>query len=321
MTLTLNNVSILVVDDSYLNRSNAISALSTGGYTDIREAGSGIEALKQLNERPAQIVVADWVMPEMDGIALTEIIREQDKQNGHYTAVLMATTKDSVESLVQAFECGVDDYIRKPFDHRELVARTFSAERIARLHQQLIDSAQSLEDDNQRLQKEVLTDPLTGVWNRRYISLHLDHLIKLTLSRGGVTYCAVVDLDNFKRINDDHGHDVGDEVLKNFCGRIRKAIRPIDVLARFGGEEFVILMHHDHDSEHISIIFGRIREALISKSIKSSAGDIPLTASFGIASFRGKKEDRPLIPAETLLKWADEKVYQAKDAGRNCIIF
>ncbi len=316
-----NNVSVLVADDSYLNRANNVSALSKAGYTDIREATSGSEALKLLAERPAQIVIADWLMPEMDGITLTEIIREQDQKNDHYTAVLMVTSKDDVDSLVEAFERGVDDYICKPFDNRELVARTFSAERIARIHQQLIDSAQNLEDDNRRLQQEVLTDPLTGVWNRRYISLHLDNLIKLTITRGGTAHCAVVDLDNFKDINDSYGHDVGDEVLKGFCKRMLKAIRPIDVLARFGGEEFVILMHHNEEADHISSIFGRIRSTLINEPIKTSVGAIPLTASFGIASFRGKKEDRPLIPAETLLKWADEKVYEAKDDGRNCIVF
>ncbi len=316
-----NNLSILIVEDSDLSRFNNVTALSTAGYSDIRMATSGTEALKLINERPAQIVITDWIMPEMSGDTLTKIIREQDKAINHYTAILMVTSKESMDSLVEAFEGGVDDYIRKPFDHRELVARTFSAERIAHLHQQLIDSAKILEDDNLRLQKQTLTDPLTGVWNRRYIFIHLDNLIKLTLTRGGIIYCAAIDLDYFKQFNDTHGHNVGDEILNGFCQRMLKAIRPMDVLARLGGDEFVILMYHEEGVDHVSSIFGRVRESLVSKPIRTSAGDFNLTASFGIASYSGQQDERPFTPSEILLKHADEMLYQAKDAGRDGIFF
>jgi diguanylate cyclase (GGDEF)-like protein len=319
--MAINNISILVVDDITMSRANNVSVLSSAGYTDIRQASSGNEALMLLNERPAQIVIADWIMPEMDGITLTKVIREQDEDKNHYTVVLIVTSRDSIENLVTAFEQGVDDYIPKPFDPRELIARTYSAERIACLHQQLIESTQLLKDENQHLTKKVLTDPLTGVWNRRYISIHLNNLIKLTLTRGGTAHCAVVDLDHFKKINDEYGHNVGDEVLQGFCERILLAIRPMDVLARLGGEEFVILIYHNEGTEHISSIFGRIRETLTSKPIKTSAGEIPLTASFGIANYLGKNDTQPLITASTLINRADDKLYEAKDAGRNSIAF
>jgi two-component system cell cycle response regulator len=312
------DLAILVVDDVELGRNVIESALSKAGYTDIRTAASAPEALDLLGQRRADIVLADWIMPKMDGLQLTDHIRQHDEECNRYTFVILFTAKEGIEALVEAFERGVDDYLTKPLNEQELAARVHSGGRIVTLQNTLLETNRAMDEINRRLMEMAQTDPLTGLGNRRYLQDHLDAFIQETRSRGGSTCCALIDIDHFKSINDEHGHDVGDEVLHAFARRLRRTLRPTDIIARFGGEEFAVVMHYPNPDAFSASAFDRIRKSIHMRPFKTSIGDIPVTVSIGVCCYKGNGE--PLAMDE-LLRRADRKLYEAKNDGRNRIAY
>ncbi len=311
------DLDILIVDDTDIVCKKLSSVLSQAGYSKVRYASNGQEALMMLGERPADVVLSDWIMPNMDGLQLAESIRQLDESRQRYSAIILFTSKEGIEPLEEALSRGVDDYLRKPINDRELLARIQSAARIGTLHNTVLRTVNVLRRDNQRLQELATTDPLTGLGNRRFMQAHLESLLSETTARGGVTTCAIVDIDHFKLINDRFGHPVGDEVLCGFAQRLLWAVRPTDMVARIGGEEFAILTHHPDPAKFTPLIFERIRRSISQNPIISSEGNIPITASIGVASH--SNNDEPMTP-DDLIKKADHCLYQAKQQGRNRII-
>ena len=312
-----SNLAIMIVDDQEMGRSFAHAALSRAGYEDIRLFADAASALQSNEQRGADVILSDWVMPEMDGLVLTHHIRQRDEITNHYTAIILCTAREDIDHLVEAFEQGVDDYLRKPFDERELTARVYSAGRTVGLHNTLLETVQTLAENNRKLEELATTDPLTGLGNRRYLKTHLDAMLTETASRGHPTCCAIIDIDHFKDINDRYGHDVGDEVLAGFAMRIRRTVRPTDVVTRIGGEEFAVIMHYLNPAQYRPEIFQRIQRTLSLRPIQTSVGEIPITASMGVCCVTGTDSD---IDRESLLKAADAKLYQAKEAGRNQVM-
>lgn len=313
-----NDLSILIVDDTETGRQFLLSALSDAGFEDIRLTSSGEEVLQELIQRPADVILVDWVMPGMDGIELTNKIREQDEEENRYTSVIICTAKEGIENLVQAFNEGADDFLTTPIDHRELVARVSAAGRISVLQNTLHETARELQHSNECLIELAQTDPLTKLGNRRFMEAHLQATLKESSTRGGGTCCAIIDIDHFKQINDKHGHDVGDEVLEGVAKRLRRVVRPTDVLARMGGEEFAIIMYYQNASNFRHSIFGRIQKSMSSRPYKTSAGDLNVTVSMGVCCrFSGDPE----MDMGMLTKCADQKMYRAKKKGRNQVIY
>lgn len=311
--MIMHELAILAVDDLEIGRESVRNSLYRAGYSDVRIASGALEALTMLEQRRAEVVLADWVMPEIDGLELAQRIRRQDEARQHYTSVVLLTVKDGLEPLVDAFERGVDDYITRPVSDRELAARVYAAGRIAVQQNTLLETVTRLGAENSQLKELATTDPLTGVGNRRYMEAHLASLIKETRSRGGVATCAILDLDHFKQINDRFGHPIGDEVLRGFARRLCWSVRPTDVVTRIGGEEFAVLMHHCDPKKYSPAIFERLRLTVVQHPIGTSVGDIPITASIGVASYSGEGE----IDGETLMALADNMLYTAKRQGRN----
>ena len=311
------SLAIIVVDDQEMGRLFARAALTGAGYEDVRLFSDAASALQANEQRGADVIISDWIMPEMDGLVFTHRIRQRDELTNHYTAVILCTAQDGVEHLVEAFEQGVDDYLCKPFNERELTARVYAAGRTAGVHNTLLETVQSLAVHNKKLEELATTDPLTGLGNRRFLYTQLDAMLIETASRGHPTCCAIIDLDHFKGINDRYGHDIGDEVLANFATRIRRTVRPTDVVARIGGEEFAVIMHYLNPQQYRPEIFQRIQRSLSQRPIQTSVGEIAITASIGVCCVTGTDPD---ISRETLLKSADAKLYQAKGEGRNCVV-
>ncbi len=312
-----NDLSILVADDMPISCEAIRIALTKNGYHDIRVVSSASEALTLLASHPADVVLADWIMPGMDGLELTDRIRQQDEENNHYTAVILFTAKEGIENLEVAFERGIDDYLTKPVNERELMARLRGAGRIATLQNSLLDTAQELTTTNQRLQEMATTDALTGLSNRRYMQAHLQALLSETLARGGVTCLTIVDIDHFKKINDTHGHTVGDEVLVAFAKRLSREVRPTDTVIRMGGDELAITMYYADSARINPGIFERIRHAISQRPIKTSVGDLSVTASFGVCIYTGNGTRS----IENFIECADRKLYQAKSEGRNRVAY
>jgi diguanylate cyclase (GGDEF)-like protein len=270
-----------------------------------------------MEQQHADVVLADWVMPEMDGLELTDIIRQKDEELGVYTGIILFTAQEGIEPLVEAFSRGVDDYICKPPNPHELAARVNAAARIASLQNDLLETSQQLEDTVKHLEEMALTDPLTGVGNRRLLTRQLEmHLLDASSRNGGVCFL-MLDIDHFKIINDTHGHDVGDEVLIGFTRRIRRTVRPTDLVARMGGEEFGVIMHYTRSENFKPSSLDRLLSSINQRPFKTSVGDLEVTASIGVCFYRGEGE-QPSV--QNLIKCADEKLYQAKANGRNQIV-
>ena len=312
------DVSIIIVDDMQISRVVIQAALKKAGFSNIRVASRAREALNMIADMHADVVLADWVMPEMDGLELTDIIRQQDEELGVYTAIILFTAQEGIEPLVEAFDRGVDDYICKPPNPHELAARVNAAARIASLQNDLLETSQQLEDTVKHLEEMALTDPLTGVGNRRLLSRQLEyHLLDASARHGGVCF-VMLDIDHFKKINDAHGHDVGDEVLIGFTRRVRRTVRPTDLVARMGGEEFGIIMHYTRAENFRHSTLERMLAGINQRPFKTSVGDLTVTASIGVCFYKGEGE-QPSV--QGLIKCADEKLYKAKANGRNQIVF
>lgn len=313
-----DDLSILIVDDTESGRLFLQYALTTAGYKDVRLASNGEKVLQELLNRPADVVLVDWVMPEMDGLQLTKNIRQQDEDNNRYTSIIICTAKEGVDNLVMAFDQGIDDFLAKPIDVRELGARVQAAGRISHLHNTLYETTREMQAANEKLTELAQTDPLTKMGNRRYMQTHLEATLKESSTRGGGTCCAIIDIDHFKKVNDEYGHDVGDEVLIGITKRLRRIVRPTDVLARMGGEEFAIIMYYQNDSNFRHSIFARIQQCVGARPIKTSAGEINVTISMGVCCrFNGDPE----LNMEMLIKCADQKMYRAKKKGRDQVIY
>ena len=304
-------LDIVVVDDMEISRVMAKSALRKAGYTNIRLAsGAGI-ALEMLKEKAPDVILVDWVMPEMDGLELSDKIRESDIELKHYTSILLCTAKEGIEHLEQAFQHGVDDYLNKPLNERELAARVHAAGRMSALQNRLLVM-------NQQLEEMARTDPLTQLGNRRYMQDRLGNLLEETISRGGVLCLAIIDIDFFKSVNDTYGHDVGDEVLVGVAKRLKKAVRPTDIVARLGGEEFVVVMHFKKEEFVKRDNFERILTSVGDKPIKTAVLYVPVTVSIGVCC---TSRDEDVLSRDDLLKNADQKLYHAKENGRNQVVY
>ena len=314
----INTLSIIIADDIELTCLMIQASLQKAGYRDIRLASGPDEVLQLIEERPADVALLDWVMPKMSGLALSARIREVDDDNNHYTSIIMLTAKEGVENLVKAFGEGVDDYLNKPINELELAARVHAAGRISTLQNSLLETMRDLEASNQILSELAVTDPLTSLGNRRYITQRSEAILSEVHSRGGVLAFLMIDIDHFKQINDQYGHDTGDQILKKIASRLRKATRPTDVVGRLGGEEFCILMHFCEASHCTASVFERVLKSISHKPFNVDGKQIMVTVSIGVCTYSKNEKECTM---EMLLKCADEKLYQAKDGGRNQVVF
>ncbi len=267
---------------------------------------NGLDAWEVLQRDGApQLAILDWMMPGMDGIELCRRIRSRDQ--GTYLYVLLLTAKDNKQDMIAGLEAGADDYLTKPFDVDELRARVWAGRRILDLQAALIRA-------HDELQFAAAHDPLTALWNRGAI---LD-LLKREVSRrqrtGDALGVIMADIDYFKKINDTHGHLVGDAVLQEVTRRLAASVRPYDVVGRYGGEEFLIVFP---GCTGPNLILGaeRLRHCIADQPIETSVGQIPVTLSLGLASV--EQDEKETLDCETFLRIADEALYVAKARGRN----
>jgi two-component system, cell cycle response regulator len=298
---------ILLVEDSRTQALRFQLALEKHGY-HVTVAQNGLEAMSMLLRGRASIVITDWIMPEMDGSELCRAIRKHDF--GNYVYIILLTAKDSKNDIIEGLEAGADDYLTKPADEAELIARLTTAERIIRLES-------SLKQRNREIALLSITDPLSKSFNRGYMNDNLPKALKYALRYKQPLSIILCDLDHFKKINDRYGHQTGDAVLKELVQTLNRSIRQdIDWMARYGGEEFIIVLPAT-DLHGATIAAERFRLMVSDMVIESEQKDkISITASFGIATLTHDTENTS-ISAEDLIRAADRCLYQAKEAGRN----
>jgi two-component system, cell cycle response regulator len=295
---------LLVVDDSPIYQHLIAAHLHEWGF-EIVSATDGAKAWEILR-RPGSPVLAllDWVMPGMDGVELCRKLRNQEGREDYVFTILL-TAKSSRSDLLKAMEAGVDDFLAKPFDELELKARLLLGKRIVALQQELIAAREVM-------RTAATYDGLTGLLNRREIVDFLNREMKRAFREKHPVTVLLGDLDYFKRVNDQYGHLVGDEVLKEVGRRLMAGIRAYDRVGRYGGEEFLLVLPN---CELISAFTraDEIRTLISSKPIKAGTVFVNVTLSMGLAVADGLSAPEP----EKLLRQADLGLYKAKQNGRN----
>ncbi len=273
-----SSLSILVVDDMKFSCVYVKKVLTLEGFKDIRIANTVSDALAAIAERPCDVLLADWVMPEMDGLQLTAKVRELDQANHHYTGIILLTAKEGVGPLYQAFDGGVDDYLTKPPNNKEMAARTYATGRLSRQHNALLAR---LQHQQQQLEGVCTIDPTTQLDNERGFTRRVDALLQRTEARGGVVGVCLVKLQGADAIREKHGDSTFDEVLHSVARRMRRSVRPDDPVARIGLDEFVLAIPFDDEAEAASRSLQKLERMLNVKPVKSRSGFINLHIQLG----------------------------------------
>ncbi|MEI7804819.1 MAG: PleD family two-component system response regulator [Hyphomicrobiales bacterium] len=299
------NGRILIVDDRATSYERIAAALATEHTVDV-EADPN-EALFRAAEGNYELVIVSLGLENFDGLRLCSQLRSLDRTRN--VQILIIAEADNNARLVRGLEIGVNDYLLRPVDKNELLARVRTQIRKKRYTERLRDNVQmSIE--------MAITDALTGLFNRRYMETHLGTLVEQAATRAKPLTVLVLDVDYFKAVNDTHGHDAGDDVLREFSLRIRKSIRNIDLACRYGGEEFVIVMP-ETDMAVATMVAERLRRRIATEPfpIQQNSRQIEVTISIGIAALGGTEDN-----AAAMLKRADQALYRAKRDGRNRVV-
>lgn len=304
------NLSIIIVDDLQFSRIVVKTALKKAGYNGVRMADSASKALSMMEQQPADVLLADWMMPEMDGLELTHLVRQRDEEKGIYTAIILFTAHDGMEYLVKAFDHGVDDYLCKPPNPQELAARVNAAARVAALQNDLLETSRRLQKTIRNLERMALVDELTGAGNQQFLMKSLSsHLLEASTRHGGVCL-ALVELRELESITASHGDFIIYEVLISQHRRLRRAVRPTDVVARLDNNIFGIIMHHTNIQDYKTSAIERILTMIDNRAYKTSVGNLDITGCIGLHYFNG---DESLISAAEMIKLAHLKLDQARD--------
>jgi diguanylate cyclase (GGDEF)-like protein len=293
-------MKILVVEDDIIQRRYLQTILVQMNH-EADVAANGEEAWRQLQEDPQlRIIITDWMMPVLDGVGLIRRVRASDWP--HYTYMILLTGKDSHTNMLAGLQSGADDYLTKPFDRDELMARLKIGERIL--------------DLETRLQELATHDTLTGLLNRRAFCAAAEIELIRASRTGEVVSFILMDLDRFKSINDRYGHAVGDQALCLAANTLLEHKRPYDLVARWGGEEFLIMLPNVALPEAY-IMAERMRISLAAARLPLPEGIVvKFNSSLGVSSTLSIGAPNLL---ETLIQRADQALYRAKAAGRNQI--
>jgi two-component system cell cycle response regulator len=294
--------SILVAEDSAIYRRLIETHLNDWGF-EFQCVRDGKEAWKLLSQKNApRLALLDWVLPEIDGVELCRRLRSRPDDEA-YTYTILLTAKNRKAEMLEAMNAGADDFLAKPIDPLELKARLLVGKRIVDLQQKLVSA-------NSALQFVASHDFLTGAWNRSEIVAFMQR--ELARARRDATPVGIVlvDVDHFKKVNDDLGHETGDIVLKEVTERLTCSLREYDGVGRYGGEEFLLVIPGCDLATTVRRA-NQIRELVSKKPIVTPHGSVNVTVSMGATTAQSSTN------SELLLREADSALYQAKRNGRN----
>ena len=296
---------VLVVEDRATSARRIADSLREQNRVTIESDAR--EALVRVNGEDYDLVVVSLSLERSDGLRFCSHLRSEERTRN--TPILAIVENGDTTRLVRALDMGVNDYLMRPVDRNELTARVRTQLKRKRYQDVLRQNLQlSLE--------MAITDPLTNLYNRRYMESHLNTLVQRAADRGKEISLLIVDIDFFKSVNDTHGHDVGDDVLREFGERLARSVRGIDLACRYGGEEFVVVMP-DTDVAFANTVAERLRKEIAEEPFKvgASVGSLAITASIGVTSLHSPTES-----VEEFLKRADKALYRAKREGRNRVV-
>jgi diguanylate cyclase (GGDEF)-like protein len=298
----MTDFTIAIVDDDAAIRRLVRFYLKGAGYQTL-ECTTGVEARDALKNEPWDLVILDRRLPDMDGVVLAQELRALSDFRTRY--IIMLTGEDEQEDKVQGLTLGADDYITKPFQYAELLARIRAGKRIVDLQKELLET-------NKRLELLSITDGLTKLHNHRYFQDELARAFEESQRYQRPLSLAMIDIDFFKKFNDTYGHAVGDDVLKRAAELYRSSVRSTDLVARYGGEEFAVMMPETALEDAIAFA-EKIRSMIETTPLETQAGALNVTVSLGVASVPQSR----IRSAKELIVAADKALYRAKRNGRN----
>jgi diguanylate cyclase (GGDEF)-like protein len=302
LAISVEATSLLIADDDAIARGRVERSVREWGYSPI-VVEDGATALARLSVLGGpKLAILDWEMPGLSGPQVCRIVRSRSAVP--YIYLILLTSRGARENLVEGLSAGADDYVLKPFDPIELRLRLSTGRRIVKLQQELLEARQELE-------QRANHDALTGAINRGAMLNKIEEEASRS-QRQLVPFCIVLfDLDFFKKINDTYGHRMGDEVLKETVRRVQQALRPYDVLGRYGGEEFIVLLP-GCDMDDGAIVAERLRARVASTPYMPDSAKLNVSASFGLVS-----SSLGHSTLEAMIDAADKALYKAKANGRN----
>jgi len=308
-------LKILVADDDPMTLLSLERLLQNSGKT-VYTSENGQEALMLALKKRPDMVITDWRMPKISGLDLCIKLRENPSTQHVY--IMMLTGKESDDELVLALDAGADDFVVKPFTPRVLEARIQSGERIIRYQQKIHHDREVIEEyatrlssANEKLETMAMTDVLTGLPNRRSVLSRLKEVVAESQRHREPLSCIMIDIDHFKQVNDNFGHDIGDIVLQNIASAFGNTVRSYDMVSRIGGEEFLVICARSNLNESRQLA-ERLRLAVENLHVQIDNATIKTTISLGVAAW-----NETMLDGEAMTKAADRALYQAKRRGRN----
>ncbi|AGI23021.1 response regulator receiver modulated diguanylate cyclase [Pseudomonas sp. ATCC 13867] len=308
-----NHLSILVVDDAKFSSAMIGRALSQAGYQNVRFASSASEALQLLEQEPASILLADWLMPEMDGLELTARVRQLDESGDHYTYIILLTGKEGDSALAEAFDRGVDDFVSKSAMNEQLVPRVLAADRLSNTLLRLLMENRLLTENIISLEERNLVDSATGLGNLRYLRQKLADSIRQVESRGGAVCYMLIGIPELAVLGHQHGPSFHNELLHGVARRLQQLVRPLDVLTRLDDQHFALITLLEDLQECSPSSFRRLHDGLNLKAFKTSEGFITLKAGIGLLGLDAKALP---VDAEQLMQQARALLPDAYASGR-----
>ena len=307
MQESAEGAKILIVEDKDFEFRKLEETLEKDSHTVIG-AESGMEAMEFISSHDFDLIVVSLNLENEDGLRLCSHLKSNERTRS--IPIVMVGEQDDMKRIAQGLEIGVHDYVLRPVERSEFLARARTQIKRKRFQERLRASFEvSL--------SMALTDSLTGLYNRRYLEVHLEKMLQKNKETGKALAVLMIDIDHFKPINDTHGHKVGDEALKVFAARLQENTRSFDLVARLGGEEFVVILP-DVSEERSYIVAERLRRAIAKDpfQIGGDTGTIDVSTSIGGAIIQAGD-----CNVHDALDRADKMLYQAKEEGRNCVVF
>ncbi len=306
-------MKVLIVDDNP-DSVDCIAHIIADFPDTIIKAYNGEEAIEITKKEAPYLILLDIMMPKLNGFQVCKILSNDISTKS--IPIIMISAKTEVHDIKKGLEAGAYDYIRKPFAPTELLARVISAARFKKSQDELLKTKQRLESMNEELAHLAITDSLTQVYNHTFLISTLKYELSRTERFAKSMAFLMIDIDLFKQVNDTYGHLIGDEVLKEIVTIIKAPIRAIDVLGRYGGEEFGLLLPETNEKGAV-VLAEKIRKHVEEHKFSVSDGvqyvSISLTVSIGVAIYPDKEVTNVL----TLIKKADDALYISKNEGRN----
>ena len=305
MEQNVDSYPILIVEDDATYREYIQRNLKREGY-QVTVVANGVEALDLLEDHFYPIIIADWMMPEMGGKELCRAIRSRTFEG--YVFIMILSALGSTEDIIEGLKSGADEYLAKPFNAAEFIARLNTGKRVLELER-------SLKKASERIRFLSITDPLTQIYNRGYITQRFPEEMARARRYNRPLSVVMCDIDSFKQINDTHGHQVGDKVLIDFADCLKELVRPkVDWLVRYGGEEFLVFLPETNTAGAVQMA-ERARDSVENMKMKFDNKIVKITCSFGVAGV--DRTPSKGITAEFLINHADRMLYEAKNGGRN----